>query len=51
VRTGPVFNAPHLILQPPGCPPTGGGQLEDLPPGRVLDAIRELRRAHPTPAG
>jgi heptosyltransferase II len=51
VRTGPVFDAPHLIMQPPGCPPTGGGRLEDLPPARVLEAIQELRRTHPITAG
>jgi hypothetical protein len=35
IRTGPVFAAPYRILQPPGCPPTGGGSLAAWPRGRV----------------
>lgn len=47
VRTGPVFDAPRLILQPPGCPPTGGGRLEQLEPATVAASVREVmtRRA------
>ncbi len=41
VRTGPVFTAPKLLLQPPGCPPTGGGSLGDLRPETVVAALRE----------
>ena len=44
VRTGPIFAAPHLILQPPGCPRTGGGRLEDLSPDTVVRAVGRLRR-------
>ncbi len=33
IRTGPVFAAPYRILQPPGCPPTGGGRLWGPVPG------------------
>lgn len=40
VRTRPVFAAPVTILQPPGCPPTGGGSLADLPAGEVVAALR-----------
>lgn len=40
VRTRPVFNAPVTILQPPGCPPTGGGSLADLPAAQVIAALR-----------
>lgn len=47
VRTGPVFDAPHLVLQPPGCPRTGGASLTGLEPGRVVDAIAELRARIP----
>lgn len=43
VRTGPVFNSPAILLQPPGCPPAGGGRLADLSPDRVVAALRELR--------
>jgi len=42
VRTGPVFASAHRILQPPGCPPTGGGSLGDLLPGTVVSAVRDL---------
>ncbi len=42
LRTGPVFQAPVRILQPPGCPPTGGGHLADLRPDAVLAAVDEL---------
>ncbi len=40
VRTGPVFSAPFTVLQPPGCPATGGGNLADLAPATVLAALR-----------
>ena len=30
VRTGPAFSAPVVMLQPPGCAPTGGGDLADI---------------------
>ena len=42
IRTGPVFASKHRILQPPGCPPTGGGRLEDLAPEAVAAAVRDL---------
>ncbi|HEX2853596.1 MAG TPA: glycosyltransferase family 9 protein [Opitutaceae bacterium] len=42
IRTGPVFNAPARLLQPPGCPPHGGGTLSDLPVGAVVAAVNEL---------
>ncbi len=41
VRTGPVFTAPVAILQPPGCPPRGGGRLADLAPETVVAKVRE----------
>jgi ADP-heptose:LPS heptosyltransferase len=48
VRTSPVFIAPVRILQPPACPPTGGGALADLAPATVIGAMRELLGA-PSP--
>jgi len=42
VRTGPVFNSPVLILQPPGCPRTGGGSLVDLQPTTVVAGLRTI---------
>lgn len=40
VRTGPVFAGPATLLQPPGCPPTGGGDLAALAPETVGAALR-----------
>ena len=56
VRTGPIFGPNGMagdfprvrILQPPGCPPTGGGALADLTPSTVTSAVREFL-ATPTP--
>lgn len=42
VRTGPVFAAPHRILQPEGCPPTGGAALARLAPEAVAAALAHL---------
>ncbi|HUJ42131.1 MAG TPA: glycosyltransferase family 9 protein [Opitutaceae bacterium] len=42
LRTAPVFRAPVRVLQPPGCPPAGGGRLADLPPATVLAAFEEM---------
>jgi heptosyltransferase II len=42
IRTGPVFTSPHRVLQPPGCPPTGGAALAELTPEAVADAVRDL---------
>jgi ADP-heptose:LPS heptosyltransferase len=42
LRTGPVFASPHRVLQPPGCPPTGGGDLVQLAPATVAAAVREM---------
>ncbi len=42
VRTGPLFAAPYRILQPPGCPPTGGAALADLAPETVVSAVADL---------
>lgn len=40
VRTGPVFAAPSVLLQPPGCPRTGGHPLAALTPDTVIAAVR-----------
>jgi ADP-heptose:LPS heptosyltransferase/lauroyl/myristoyl acyltransferase len=42
VRTGPVFEAPFEILQPPGCPPMGGAPLSELTPATVARAVVNL---------
>lgn len=46
VRTKPVFEAPVHILQPPGCPPTGGGTMADIHPRDVSAVVREFLAAH-----
>ena len=50
MRTGPIFapsglpraTATARILQPPGCPPTGGASLANLAPSVVTAAVREF---------
>lgn len=39
VRTGPVFEAPKIILQPEGCPATGGMPIDQVPSELVRDAV------------
>jgi ADP-heptose:LPS heptosyltransferase len=41
VRTGPIFDAPKQILQPEGCPATGGLPIEGVAVERVLKAVRD----------
>jgi heptosyltransferase-2 len=42
VRTAPVFSAPCLVLQPPGCPSTGGAALAGLSPESVTASVRHF---------
>ncbi len=44
IRTGPIFEAPFHILQPPGCPPQGGALIDQVEPDRVLAAVAELAK-------
>ncbi|TVP79854.1 MAG: hypothetical protein EA353_05325 [Puniceicoccaceae bacterium] len=39
VRTGPIFSTPHWILQPEGCPATGGLPIEQVSVERCLEAL------------
>ncbi len=48
LRTRPVFNAPVHVLQPPGCPPSGGGSLRELAVEDVLAQVQSLL-ANPSP--
>ncbi len=48
VRTGPVFSSAWEVLQPPGCPKTGGASLVALSPDTVLAAALRLL-AHGSP--
>jgi heptosyltransferase II len=40
LRTGPIFNAPRVILQPPGGPPTGGAPLAKLTSAQVVETLQ-----------
>lgn len=39
IRTGPCFDAPKALLQPPGCAPTGGGDISAVEAARVAEAL------------
>jgi len=39
LRTGPIFTAPRVLLQPANCPPTGGAPVAEIPAARVLAEI------------
>lgn len=42
VRTGPVFEGKKVILQPDGCPPTGGVEIAGVLVPRVFQALEEF---------
>ncbi len=42
IRTGPFFSTPFTLLQPPGCPATGGAPLSEVSPETVAAAVRDL---------
>jgi heptosyltransferase II len=42
IRTGPVFEAPRVILQAKGSRPTGGGPLANLHTAVVVEAVGNL---------
>nr|WP_281398126.1 glycosyltransferase family 9 protein [Ruficoccus amylovorans] len=42
VRTGPIFTAPTRLVQPAGCPPTGGMSISQVHPDMVLRHALEL---------
>ena len=39
IRTGPIFSTPHTILQPEGCPDTGGMAIEQVSVERCARAV------------
>ncbi len=47
IRTGPVFASPASLLQPPGCPSTGGAALAGLAPAAVAGTVRNLLAVPP----
>ena len=44
VRTGPIFDAPTTILQPEGCPPTGGAAIDGVPASAAFQALCAILR-------
>ncbi|PTY04708.1 hypothetical protein DB347_18555 [Opitutaceae bacterium EW11] len=42
VRTSPVYSSPFQVVQPQGCPRTGGGNLAKLQPEEVVPAVRRF---------
>lgn len=42
VRTGPIFDAPKYILQPPHCPETGGAPIAEVSPDVVFELGQQL---------
>jgi len=42
VRTGPIFDAPKIILQPENCPPTGGEPIENVSAKNVFSAVKQF---------
>ncbi len=45
ICTGPVFSGPAVVLQPPGCAPTGGGDLAMISPQTTVAAVRDMLTA------
>lgn len=45
-RTRPIFEAPLAVIQPPGCPAAGGGNMSDIAVEQVLEAWQRLGAAH-----
>ncbi len=39
LRTGPIYDTPFHIQQPPNCLPTGGSPLEKIDPARVISLV------------
>jgi ADP-heptose:LPS heptosyltransferase len=46
VRTGPIFAGPAHILQPDGCPATGGFSIDGVTVDRVLEALQPYVEKH-----
>ncbi len=42
VRTGPIFKAPIKILQPEGCPKTGGMDIDKIPAEKAASTLAEI---------
>ncbi|MDR0339954.1 MAG: hypothetical protein LBH53_00070 [Puniceicoccales bacterium] len=46
IATGPLFDGPKIILQPPGCPSTGGLPMEQLSVDKVFFAVAGQLQKH-----
>lgn len=44
IRTGPVFDAPSVNIQPDGCPSTGGRDIEGVEVNSVLEALNSVHQ-------
>ena len=42
VRTGPIFEAPKRIIQPPSCARSSGGKMADIHPDSVIEAAAAM---------
>ena len=50
VRTGPIFKAPLQVIQPAGCPATGGLPIDAVLPETVEEKLTELLETSGNPA-
>jgi len=50
VRTGPIFKAPLQIIQPDGCPATGGLPIDKIRPDTVWEELSTLLATSINPA-
>lgn len=42
IQTGPIFNAPKIIVRPPSCPSKGGFPIEDVSVKQVFSAVTSI---------
>ena len=50
VRTGPIFKAPLQVIQPAGCPATGGLPIDEVQPETVWEEMAALLETSGNPA-
>jgi heptosyltransferase-2 len=42
LRTGPIYNTPHIVLQPDNALPQGGANIEEITPQMVMQCVHSL---------
>lgn len=42
IRTGPIFDAPAIVIQPEKCPGTGGADIDEISDSQVVEALNEF---------